>query len=204
MEKPDHDWDGASARRPENDLVKRDLEARRQDIAAEVRDEAADASDQNAHARDQAAEQRDRTSDKRDRSRQTTLPKVFSPPDGKHARTDRERSADDRAESAQDRDRARSDRQASGVERERASQDRGAAWDAMIQLRELLSEAEADAKDMRIINEAQDLLMRMTHLGPNSALADLCLRATRKQSSLAEASSDVLADFAASAIHADA
>ena len=62
----------------------------------------------------------------------------------------------------------------------------------MIQLRELLSEAEGDATDMRIINEAQDLLMRTTHVGPNAALADLCLRASRKQSSLAEASRDVL------------
>jgi hypothetical protein len=67
----------------------------------------------------------------------------------------------------------------------------------MIELRELLSEAARDAEDMRIVSEAQKVLMRMTHLGPNAAMADLCMRAARKQSSLAEASRDILADFAA-------
>jgi hypothetical protein len=197
MEKPDRDYpptDEASApRRPEHDLVERDLEARRQDIAADGRDEKADASDRDAHVRDLAAEQRDVIADKRD-----------SPPARDRARSDRKRAADDRIESAEDRDRARNDRRASADERERASQDRGAAWDAMIQLRELLTEAESDVADMRIIDAAQDLLMRITHVGPNAALADLCGRAARKQSSLAEASRDILADFAGSAIHADA
>jgi hypothetical protein len=187
--------DARAPRRPEHDLVERDSEARRQDVAADARDEKADASDRDADLRDHAAEQRDITADKREMSGQVRLSTVLSPPDGNRARTDRESSAVDRAESAEDRDRARIDRQTSGNERERASQDRGAAWDAMIQLRELLAEAESDAEDMRIINEAQDVMMRMTNAGPNAALADLCLRAARKQSSLAEASRDILADF---------
>jgi hypothetical protein len=105
-------------------------------------------------------------------------------------------AARDREKAVDDRGRARRDRKTSKQGRERASGDRDAAWDAVVRLRELLSEAEDNAEDMLLIGQAQGLIMKAREVSPAQALLELCARANRDESSLGEASRSIVAEAA--------
>jgi len=189
--------DGSADDRPspsEADLIARDITAERQDHAAVVRDERAATADRDAVVRDLDADERDATADRRDGS--GALSALLAPfsPQKRQARDDREQAAQDRARAGDDRHRARRNRLSSQRDRERASDDRDVVWEALARLRDLLTDAEQSVEDMRTIGQAQGVVMQVGHLGPNAAFADICVRAARDQSSLAEASRRIVDD----------
>lgn len=179
---------------PEEELTSRDRAAQRDDVVADTRDDRAKVADRDADSRDRAAEERDATADDRDADVMASGAARGLPADRVHARSDREQAARDRGKAVDDRGRARRDRKLARQGRERAADDRGAAWDAVVRLRELLSEAEDNAEDMLVIGQAQGRIMTARAVGPAEALLELCARANRDEASLGEAARSIVAD----------
>ena len=91
-----------------------------------------------------------------------------------------------------DRSRARRDRKTSKQSRDRASLDRTAAWEALAALRLLVSDAEDNAEDMLLIGRAQGIIMQSRGLPPRQALLELCAQASQNETTLADASRDIV------------
>ena len=178
----------------EQDLGDRGLQAEREDVVADTRDDQAKVADRSADARDRAAEERDATADHQDARVGESVTTPESPAVRHRAREDRREAAHDREKAVDDRGRARRDRKTAKHGRDRASEDRGAAWDTVIRLRELLSEAEDNAEDMLLVGQAQGLIMKAREVGAAEALLELCARAIRDQSGLGEASRSIVAE----------
>ena len=178
---------------PPDDLSQRAAEAETDDHVAAVRDVDADIDDIEAAARDEAAESRDAEAAARDYARRTAAA-AAGYAQGRKARADRDDAAEDRAAAAVDRDRARSDRKTARRHRQRAGEDRGAAFGAMLEMRDLMDRAEDNAEAMMSIGQAQGMIMTARNVTSLEALLQLSTRAAEDRSELEAAARAIVSE----------
>lgn len=173
-------------------LAARDQEALQQDVAADGRDDQAKTADRDADARDRVADNRDAIAETLDAASAVSgsIPLHVQ----RRGRRDRAEAAHDREKAQADRGRARRDRKLSKQGRSRAAGDRGAAWEAVAEIKMLLTDAEDSTEDMLIVGRAQGIIMQARGLPPTQALLELCAQAARDQHSLTEASQGLIQD----------